>query len=337
METFNFRSNSMKEVSPSSNPLFKPSFFLRNAHVQSIMASSRLRLPLKNAITKCSRQMIIKTSSDSALLSYLSSHPSPKGLMILLHGWEGSSSSVYILTTAAYFYNRGYSVCRLNLRDHGDSHHLNAELFHGALLQETFESVHYLSGISENKPVYLIGFSLGGNFALRIAMTHKRTPITNLRHVFAVSPPLDPYKTTLAIDHGYSFYRQYFLKKWKRSLRKKQLLFPDKYDFKPMLKATTCIELTEKILPYFPEMNNYREYFNRYTLKNNYFNDLNIPVTIFIAEDDPVIPYEDYLQLQENDFLKISRQKHGGHCGFINLFPARCWYNQIIDDTIHEM
>ncbi len=301
------------------------------------MASSRLRLPLKNAITKCSQKMIIKTSSGSSLLSYLSSHPTSKGLIILLHGWEGSSSSVYILTTAAYFYNLGYSVCRLNLRDHGDSHHLNEELFHGALLQETFESVRNLSGIPEDKPVYLIGFSLGGNFALRIAMTHKRTPITNLRHVFAVSPPLDPYKTTLAIDNGYSFYRRYFLKKWKRSLKKKQQLFPEKYDFNPMMKATTCIELTEKILPYFPEMNNYREYFNLYTLKKDNFNDLNIPVTIFIAEDDPVIPYEDYLQLQENDYLKISRQKYGGHCGFINLFPARCWYNQIIYDIISEM
>jgi len=326
----------MKKVPPSSHPTFKPSVFLRNAHVQSIMASSRLRLPLKNAIMKCSRQMIINTSSGSALLSYLSSHPASKGLIILLHGWEGSSSSVYILTTAAYFYNRGYSVCRLNLRDHGDSHHLNEELFHGALLQETFESVRYLSGISENIPVYLIGFSLGGNFALRIAMTHKRTPIANMCHVFAISPPLDPHKTTLAIDHGYSFYRRYFLKKWKRSLMKKQQLFPEKYDFNPMLKAKTCIELTEKILPYFPEMNNYREYFNLYTLKKDYFNYLNIPVTIFIAEDDPVIPYEDYLQIQENDFLKISRQKYGGHCGFINLFPARCWYNEIIHVKINE-
>lgn len=272
----------------------------------------------------------------SKLLSHCSPHPASKGLIILLHGWEGSSASVYILTTGAYFYDLGYSVCRLNLRDHGDSHHLNEELFHGALLQETFESVHHLSGISGGKPVYLIGFSLGGNFALRIAMTHKRIPIINLRHVFAISPPLDPYKTTLAIDNGYSFYRRYFLKKWKRSLKRKQQLFPEKYDFNPMLKATTCIELTEKILPYFPEMNNYRDYFNLYTLKKDYFNDLNVPVRIFIAEDDPVIPYEDYLQLQENDFLKISRQKYGGHCGFINLFPARCWYNQIIHDIINK-
>jgi predicted alpha/beta-fold hydrolase len=179
-------------------------------------------------------------------------------------------------------------------------------------------------------PVYLIGFSLGGNFALRIAMTHYRAPIANLKHVFAISPPLDPYKTTLAIDNGYFFYRIYFLKKWKRSLIKKQQLFPDKYDFNKLLKARTCMGLTEDIMPYFPGLLSYRDYFNLYTLKNDSFQNLNIPVRIFIAEDDPVIPHEDYYKIQENAFLKISRQRLGGHCGFIDLFPLRCWYNEII-------
>lgn len=47
-------------------------------------------------------------------------------------------------------------------------------------------------------------------------------------------------KSSLAIDNSYSFYRKYFLKKWKRSLIKKQQLFPEKYDFNKMLKAKTC-------------------------------------------------------------------------------------------------
>lgn len=324
----------MKKSPKTTDKIFKPSFFFRSSHFQSIMASSRLRLHRNNIMVKKAKEVIIKTSSGSRLLSFFSSHPASKGLIILLHGWEGSSSSAYLLATGDYFYRLGFSICRLNLRDHGDSHHLNKELFHGALVQETFEAVDYLSNLSEKKPAYLIGFSLGGNFALRIAMQHGRKPIVNLRHIFAISPPLDPYKTTLAIDNGYSFYRKYFLKKWKRSLKKKQALFPDKFDFSKMLKAKTCIELTEKVMPYFPEMTTYHDYFKLYTLKNDFFKYLNIPVTIFIAEDDPVIPQEEYHHLQENEFLKISRQKFGGHCGFIDLFPVRCWYNKIITDII---
>ena len=314
---------------------FTPSFLSRNPHLQSVMASSKLRVPLKNPINRKFHEIIVSASAGSMLLLFYSPHPSPKGLIILLHGWEGSSSSAYILSSGAFFYSMGFSVCRLNLRDHGDSHHLNEELFHGALLQETFDAVSHISQNPENIPVYLIGFSLGGNFALRIAMKHRLTPVTNLKHVFAISPPLDPYKSSLAIDNGYFFYRKYFLRKWKLSLIKKQRLSPQKYDFKKRLKAKTCMDLTEDIMPYFPGMLSYRDYFNLYTLRNDSFQNLNIPVKIFIAEDDPVVPYEDYCKLEENEFLKISRQKFGGHCGFIDLFPLRCWYNQNIAEIVN--
>jgi len=279
-------------------------------------------------------ELIIETTEGSKLLAYISRHPHSRGLMIILHGWEGSSSSAYVLAAASYFYDRKFSICRLNLRDHGDSHHLNEGLFHGALLQETFDAVHALAQYSEDLPVYLLGFSLGANFALRIAIKHSQTPIKNLEQVFAVSPPLDPYKTTLAIDNGWAFYRKYFLKKWRRSLKKKQRLFPETYNFTEMLRARTCMELTSDIMTYFPDFSSYRDYFKLYTLNEKSFQNLNLPVSIFIAADDPVIPLEDFQSLSDNDFLKIFRMPFGGHCGFIDLFPYRRWYNEKISETL---
>lgn len=308
----------------------KPKIFFRNSHFQSIMASSRLRLRCQRAMDKNSREEIIDTSVGSRLLSFVTKNSSHTGTILYLHGWEGSSSSAYITDSADYFYRRGFSIIRLNLRDHGNSHHLNEGLFHGALMDETFEAVSRLASLSNGKPVYLIGFSLGGNFALRIALRHRIKKIAHLKHVFTISAPLDPYRTTLAIDHGYFFYRKYFLKKWKRSLIKKQRIFPHKYDFDAMLKSKTLIELTEKMMHYFPDMISYRDYFNLYTLKNDDFQNLIIPVTMFIAEDDPFIPHDDYLRIQESQYLRISRQKFGGHCGFLDLFPADCWYNRTI-------
>lgn len=319
----------------NSDKTFKPSFFLRSPHIQSIMASSQLRVRGKSAMLNCSREIITGTPSGSRLLAFLSRHPESKGMIILLHGWEGSSSSAYVVAAGNYFYNLGFSVCRLNLRDHGDSHHLNKGLFHGALLEETFDAVNDLSGLFENLPMYIIGFSMGGNFALRIAMKHSRMPIANLKYVFAISPPLDPYKTTLAIDNGYSFYRKYFLKKWKRSLIKKQQLFPEIYNFDQMLKASTCMELTENMMHYFPDFTSYRDYFNLYTLQNDSFQKLNIPVRVFISEDDPVIPLADFQSLRKNDFFRISMQKYGGHCGFLDFFPVSCWYNDKIAEIIN--
>ncbi len=315
---------------------FKPSVFIRNRHLQSILASSRLRTIGKDKLLADSQEKIITTSSGSRLLSYLTPQANSKGLIILMHGWEGSSSSAYILDAAIYFHNLGFSICRLNLRDHGDSHHLNEDLFHGALIEETFEAISQLAAIAGNSPVYIIGFSLGANFALRIGRKHSQNPIQGLNRIFAISPPLDPYKTTLAIDNGLFFYRKYFLLKWKRSLLNKQRLFPHKYDFGRLLQAKTCMDLTEAMMPYFPDFPSYRDYFNLYTLDNEFFQNFNLPVNIFIAEDDPVIPPEDFQQLQENKYVQISRQKFGGHCGFLDLFPFSCWHQEQIATMIKE-
>ena len=59
-----------------------------------------------------------------------SAGPKSRGLVVMLHGWEGSADSTYILSVAPKLIAAGYSVFRLNFRDHGDSHHLNRELFH---------------------------------------------------------------------------------------------------------------------------------------------------------------------------------------------------------------
>jgi predicted alpha/beta-fold hydrolase len=320
----------------NSHATFQPRSFLKNRHLQSVLASSHLIVPPQGPLIKHSREFIIETPGGSKLLSYLSPHPRSRGMMILLHGWEGSSSSAYILAAGAYFFDRNFSVCRLNLRDHGESHHLNRGLFHGALIEETFEAVNAIAQKAGNLPVYLLGFSLGANFALRIAMRHSLAPVRNLQKVFAVSPPLDPFKTTQTIDNGPALYRKYFLQKWKRSLKKKQRFFPNQYDFSGMLRARSCMELTEKMMAYFPEFSSYRAYFQLYTLTERSFRDLNLPVKIFVAADDPVIALDDFRELRDHGALTVSQQPFGGHCGFVNLFPHRRWYNEQIFEELNE-
>ena len=154
---------------------------------------------------------------------------------MLLHGWEGSSNSAYILSTGKFLFKHGYSVFRLNYRDHGDSQHLNPGLFYAVLLDEVFNAVQQVSEYEGELPFYLAGFSMGGNFALRIARKCAESPIDNLSHIISISPVLDPEKSTCAID-DVSLLRKYFRKKWSRSLQKKQQLFPELYDFKDFLE-----------------------------------------------------------------------------------------------------
>jgi uncharacterized protein len=316
---------------------FSTAPWARSPHLQTIFGSLSLRVWGTNEMADASHEVIVDADNGVHLLGCHSQQCKrpPRGLIILLHGWEGSSDSTYMRSTGRFFYRLGYDIFRLNLRDHGRSHHLNRGLFHGALTEETAGAVASICGLLPDGPCYLIGFSLGGNFALRIAMRQAVLPISNLKAVFCISPALDPYKATLAIDSGFLAYRRYFLAKWKRSLRKKQRIFPELYNFDGILHLRTCMALTEAIMPYYPEFGGYRDYFRRYTLTGDVLDSLALPATIFISEDDPVVATEDFYQLPENEYLRLSIQKYGGHCGFLDPFPRGCWYERRIAHIIH--
>jgi len=318
---------------------FYPNLLSRNPHLQSLIATSPARNLGRNVMLDVAQRFILDAGEGVRLMGYYSPHPGKraKAMVILIHGWEGSSESAYILSSGRYLYEKEYDIFRLNLRDHGDSHHLNEGLFHGALLRETFEAVSNICRLAGDRPVYLAGFSLGGNFALRIALRQAVSRIANLKRVFAISPALDPYKATLCIDESLPFYRLYFLKKWKRSLRKKQLLFPERYDFDgKLLSLKTCLALTEAIMPWYPEYTDYHLYFREYTLLNDAFRNLSMPVTIVTSEDDPFIPVEDFWRLEKNPNLQLLIQRYGGHCGFLDFFPYTCWYDRLISRTINR-
>ncbi len=118
----------------------------------------------------------------------------------------------------------GVEVVRLNLRDHGATHHLNEGLFHSCRLPEVCGAVAALGPQLPAAP-WLVGFSLGGNFMLRVAASgDPRLP--PLAGVVAVSPVLHPDSAMRAMEDGWQVYQHYFVKKWSSSLRRKRALWP---------------------------------------------------------------------------------------------------------------
>ena len=318
---------------------FNPPLPFRNPHIQTILGSSRFRARGAQSVFRDSVTRIIDAGQGVRLLGFHSRQPGgcrARGLVALLHGWEGSTDSSYILSLGKYLYHRGYDIFRLNLRDHGDSHHLNEGLFHGALTDETFTALRNIAQMAQDLPFFLVGFSLGGNYALRVALRQTDQAIPNLRHVIAVSPALDPLKSTRCIDGGPSVYRYYFLQKWKTSLKKKQTLFPQRYDFGKLMQHKTCMGLTEAIMPYYPDFSDYRSYFRQYTLLGAVFSTLAVPVTIVASQDDPVVPVGDFQELAPHPLLKLYIHRHGGHCGFLDAFPSSCWHEKMTHQILES-
>lgn len=277
--------------------------------------------------------MILDCEDGVRLKGSYSPHPDHKALVIFLHGWEGSQDSTYVVSCGRYMYERGASVFRLNYRDHGDSHDLNEGLFFSTRFNEVFNAVRQAARLGKGAPVYIVGFSLGGNFALRIARSLRDLAIPKLRRIFAISPVVDPWGAAPLIDSN-PLYRRYFLKKWSASLRKKEALYPHLYDFTDALKNNRVLGLTEQIMPLYSKYPRMEDYFNAYRVDPDDLARIPVPVDIIAARDDGVIPDRDVRKLTLTSDSRMIIHDNGGHNGFFQSLLGPTWYDEHIGDLV---
>lgn len=311
----------------STKDEFIPPAILRGSYTQTILASARIRAAGRNPMKDASREMIIDAGNGVRLQGFSSPQLKayPRGLVILLHGWEGSAESTYILHSGRYFFENGYSVFRLNFRDHGQSHHLNEGLFNGTLLDEVFNAVQKACELPGGMKTFLVGFSIGGNFALRIARRCSEEANENISHIVAVSPVIDPGSATDAIDRSLLL-RHYFLRKWRRSLLRNQELYPHLYDFGAILGLQTIRGLTDALFRRYGPFQDAEEYFRRYSIAGDALKNVSVPTTIIGARDDPAIPIRDFSGLRPGPGARLIIHEFGGHNGFLNGVFKPTWY-----------
>lgn len=328
-------------MADNSSPMefgnLRPPLLLRPPAFQTLLASAGLRAMGKNPMVAAARETILTTVDNVRLLGFVSRQPRPhkKGLVILLHGWEGSSHSTYIRTTGRFLFRHGFDVLRLNFRDHGPSHHLNRGIFYAVLLDEVFDAVRQISAAQAPSPTFLAGFSLGGNFALRIARRCTTHPIPGLKQVVGISPVLDPDKATDRID-GNPYILKYFLKKWRRSLSIKQRLYPEQYDFSDLMDIDNIREMTERLLARYSPYENARAYFKGYTLLDGDLRGITVPTTVITAADDPIIPVEDFYGLDTSACTRLIIQPYGGHNGFLESWRLNGWYERVMAEMFDK-
>lgn len=307
---------------------------LRNAHVQSVFPSlglHRRRVARRAAgLIAASRELIVDCGEGTRLQAFHAAPTdAPRATVLLLHGWEGSASAGYLLSLGQRLYDAGYGVLRLNLRDHGDTHALNRELFHSCRLPEVAGAVRALAARFAAAPLLLVGFSLGGNFLLRVA-AEPGIADHDIRRVIAVSPVLDPARTLAALERGLPLYRRYFVWKWTRSLRLKQAAWREAHDFGAVIRHADLRRMTAELVKGHTAYAHIDAYLEGYAITGARLAALAIPSVILIAEDDPIIPVADLARLAPSPLLTIVRTRYGGHTGFLSSWRGESWANAFV-------
>lgn len=301
---------------------YRPPRWLRNPHLQSLLSS----LPPRRAageralrrLGAVTTEHVVEVEDGVRLQGFHSAVPgaAPRGLVLMLHGWEGSTESSYMRHSAATLLARGFEVFRLNFRDHGDTHHLNEDLFHSCRLGEVVQAAVEVSRRFPARPMMAAGFSLGGNFALRLALAAPAAGLP-LVHAAAVCPAIDPAAVLEALETGPRLYHWYFMRKWRRSLLRKRELFPELHDFGDEVMALDMRGLTDWMVRRHTALAGIQDYFEGYSVSGGRLAALQVPVSVLAAADDPVIPVAGFPGLALPAHSRLEIAEFGGHCGFL--------------------
>lgn len=260
-----------------------------------------------------------------------------RGLIVLIHGWEGSHESAYLYSMAARVFEAGWNVFRLNLRDHAGTHDLNERMFHSARITEVLNAVRTVQAIDGATRLGVIGFSLGGNFALRVGLLGPAAGITPALSI-GISPSIDPGATLEAIDGGPVVFKRYFLDKWRKTLDAKAEAWPGRYDFNELKRIDSFVGITRRFVFDHTEYGSLQDYLGSYTLTPPMLMGSPSPLAVLTAQDDTVIPFRDFDGLGERgSVIAYDAPARGGHCGFIENLRLESWAERRVVELLDRL
>ncbi len=297
---------------------FVPPRGMTNAHLQTVLSSMGRKLwPAQQhlAFHQAAQREIVEVDGVKLALD-LNLHAG-RPLIMIIPGWLGHSQSSYALASGHALFDAGFCVARFNLRDHGDTTHLNPGMFNSALIDEVVALAADTSSRYGAGPSGLLGFSLGGNFALRVARALPEL------ETLAVCPAITPADTMYSIDRN-PIYQRYFVRKWRKLWLEKQQAFPRLYEFGDSLRLTTVSALTDYFVKYHSDFGSTDEYFAAYDLANDAL--AGVRAHILAAQDDPIIPHGQYLSLP--DSLTVHITSKGGHHAYLESWGLNSWFDR---------
>lgn len=302
---------------------FRPHRLFLSGHAQTIISFLYPRRARLEAEFAGDEERLFDVAANAKILAHCrwqTGERRSSPTLILVHGLEGSSNSIYMLGTAAKAFNAGFNVVRLNLRTCGDTEHLTETLYHSGLTEDVRRVIEELINRDGLEQIFLAGFSLGGNLCLKLAGESGANAPKQLRAVCAVSPSIDLAACADAIQRRSNWlYNRRFLNSLVNKMRRVQKLYPDIYGVQEIKRMRTIREFDDQFTARYGGFENADDYYAR-SSSLQFIKNIRIPTLMIHAEDDPFVPYAPFLDssIKENPFVILLAPKHGGHVGFIS-------------------
>lgn len=286
---------------------FNPAWYLRNPHLQTILANIN-----KPPLPSVSYETVQLSDGDSLQLARGTANG--PNTVLILHGLEGSLNSAYARRLIDYLNKRNIPVVFMFFRSCNGMPNLKARSYHSGDTDDLRSVISYLKQQGTQR-IALVGYSLGGNVTLK----YMGEGLVDDSVVCAtgVSTPMLLDICARRMDKGFSrLYQHNLLKRLLNKVAQKRHIFQHE-GHNPDRRVKNFIEFDDAFTAPLHGFDSAQDYYQK-SSSRQFLGTIEKPTLILHAYDDPfmtpeVIPQSD--ELSEHVRLEIS--PHGGHVGFV--------------------
>jgi predicted alpha/beta-fold hydrolase len=301
---------------------FRPAPWLRGRHLQTIVPAL---LPARS-FAPHSDSILVDVGSGCRL-KILASHPpgGSRGTLVLIHGLGGSADSVYLLRTGRMALERGWTVVRVNLRNCGGTEALATTLYNAGQSEDAGRILEELSRREFPRPFALLGFSLGGNLALRYA--GMAGSACRADAVVGINPPVNLQASVDCLEEPRNaLYQGYFIWRLSRLIRLIRKVRPVPG---PPLRGAILRSLRRFDTAFTAPDGGFAsaEEYYRVASAAPHLDSLQVPSLILSSQDDPFVPARTFKGIGSppGTRLRFLLSDQGGHVGYWQSGRPRFW------------
>lgn len=295
---------------------YNPPLLFRNCHFSTVYSGLVRKV---NGVHQ-KRERIHLPDSDFLDLDWSYAHKRTDQVVILLHGLEGNAQRAYITGSAKQFNYNGYDVCAVNLRScSGETNRLYRS-YHSGATEDLDAIVSHILTTKKYNQIYLNGFSLGGNLALKYLGENRDVP-KEIKGAVAVSVPCDLHSSLKQLLQPKNYlYARRFKNHLKAKMREKQHLFPSKISDQDIQNVKTLKDFDDI---YTSRAHGFKDALDYYKKCSSlqFLPSIKVPSLIINALNDSFLGTEcyPYEEADKNEVLYLETPKYGGHVGFYGI------------------